>query len=136
MNNKLLVILAALVVVFIFFKSREKDEGTDKPPPQLPRVGVQYNNRTNDVGVNTFMTSINQTLDSTMKAGCVNKSQTMTATLEKLPATCKQAFQGLPMAASQFKSILTPIMCNADDTVNKPRLTKFLSDLGSAVCPY
>lgn len=134
-------IIAAVVfaLIYVFLNSFEKYEDGGEEQIVDKRVGVKYEEG-DDSQVNSFISNLNQALDSTLKSGCSDLPGMGVAigrAAGSLPRTCRQAFAGLPAGSAQLVNTIRPYMCNKDDTVNRKGFVDFSVKLGGSLCaPY
>jgi len=136
-----IVAAVVFVLIYVFMRSFEKygDEDNDEEPKVAKRIGIKYEDG-NDQQVNSFLSDINKSLDSTLKGGCSDLPGMgigIGRVAASLPRTCRQAFAGLPAGSTQLVNTIRPYMCNKDDTVNRRGFVDFAVKLGGSLCaPY
>ena len=134
-----IVAIVGFVLIGIYMRSFENYDYEDREQPPPMRVGIKYE-QGSDSQVNTFISDLNQALDSTLKSGCADlpgMGATIGMAAGSLPPTCRQAFAGLPAGSAQLVNTIRPYMCNKDDTVNRKGFVDFTTKLGGSLCaPY
>jgi hypothetical protein len=110
--------------------------------PQLDnydRLGVQYKYGDNKFA-NSAIDSLNLGLDMIMKEDVCSKGPVLVQrAMDSIPQTCTLAFNKLPPELAndkRFNAGVRGFFCNPDDTVNKPAVQQFLSDMNVSLCPY